>query len=207
MADPSPNTNDTTFEDEILECLNKDAAEQVAATNENDDDELLEDLKQDAIEEARNQRYKNLVEENRDEILKAFSVTEGVLQKYISYVCTTPLTTLFTDIDDRCMEFKKSDGSIHKLKLDIVPKDYVFDLEVCDAEVVRGAMSFMLKSLIVVYPYILNSIDVNRVKEPKYFENSRIIIDPSNTTAIMYSPKHGKEVRDMENRIGFIWSN
>jgi hypothetical protein len=137
--------------------------------------------------------------------LRPFMLTEGVLQDYISYVCKTSRKNLFaTDEPVSSIDFKKNaNDAVFKLKLAIVGKDWMFPIDTCDAKIIKAGMVSIINSTQFVYKAMLKKLTVDG--NAGIISGSKIIIDPTNTTMLIYSESLGATTRDLEKRIGFVW--
>lgn len=145
-------------------------------------------------------------------ILEGLSLCRGVVQRYLAHIQGVEAEMLFP----QGVQPTNAIGFMHKgetlwLKLDIVNKDHVFDIERCNATVVRETMAKIINNLHPAAQWVLTQ-DITPdtiLARPELFVNARIAVAP-NTTAFLYTPADGKEGRsghdDFDKRIGFVWS-
>lgn len=153
------------------------------------------------------QEARQKIKDHPELIPQSFAVCEGAVQSYISYLTETPVDVLFKgDIKDLTTEFKSSDGTIHRLGLALVDREYVFPLERCKSKAVVDAMNFIARATSVVYALVVDTIDMNQVRKPGYIMNSRMIVSPT-TTMFLYSNdmSTAREIRDKPKHLGFVW--
>jgi hypothetical protein len=138
----------------------------------------------------------------------ALLLTANVLQRYMAYLDESPVESLFKkdDIfqinDSSYIEFKK-DNKIYKLKLDLVDKNYMFELGELNSKQVLDSMSKMVQSSVIVYNMLKCSIQ--NTKSDIFKHDTILSVDPVNTTIVINSPVHGEMISKQDKRIGFVW--
>jgi hypothetical protein len=149
---------------------------------------------------------------NEDKFNEAIMKSAGVIQKYMEHVFG--LSNLFNEYYEvHAAKFQNTvTGETHKLKLALVDKDYMFDLEVFNKGVVRQEMNNMVQwTHRVMYNVLKTTIKEDGLDEDLVakIKRSILFVDGHNTTMFAID-KEDKEwsnkVKDeTPKRIGFVW--
>lgn len=136
----------------------------------------------------------------------AFLRTEGIIQKYIAYLLEMDESKLWPDGLTAMMSTRMKRGDKeYALELKMCDAKYQFDAGELDSTVLRQQMADIINAARVVYAHTLNSLGSTLGDKLDFLRNSRLVVDPSNTTMVVYTPvaEHTFRVRDLPKRIGF----
>lgn len=150
-------------------------------------------------------------QETKEDILhKAVAYSEEIIQQYICWLTDTPQNELFPDGCQAKLPivFKKGDNELWKLTLDLVPKNEQFDLTASKIPLVKEKMQALAMSTQFVWLAIIKHLDISKIN-PAYegliTNDTKLIMDPGNSTMLAYNLDNGYVLRDKEKRIGFKW--
>lgn len=135
------------------------------------------------------------------EAAKAILLTEHGIQRYLAHVLGIDEKKMWPDgITPASAIDMKHGGKIYSLRLELVPKQWMFK-PIVDC---KEAMAILINYATIIYARVLNGVtpglDTERLR------NSKLVTDPQSTTMVIYAPLDAKKVRDMPMRLGFVLS-
>jgi hypothetical protein len=158
--------------------------------------------------------------DNDRNMAQILSLCHGVVQRYLAYIQgygENPEELFPTGISEtNAISFQTINGTIHNLKLDLVPKEYLFDINKCNCQPVRDALTTMINNITPMIHYVITNeimndpIIVAKLKKPEYFNNPYSPIWAPNTTMFLINPElnNARFMHDnYAKRIGFVWEN
>jgi hypothetical protein len=135
------------------------------------------------------------------------------IQKYVAYFMNKPRRDLFDEkVEDCPSEFKDASGNTHKLKLDMVSRDYNLDLSRLNSKVVKDEISKIFH--MTAYPIraaVLASINIDALDldERKKITNIVFTVDPHNSTIVVIDKNDRTWTEDRiktdKFRLGIVW--
>lgn len=142
---------------------------------------------------------------DEDKIRAACMLTEHVIQRYMAYLDGSEVSEIFPTeaSENTVLEFKKTDGEIFKLKLDIVAANYIFPIEKCNADVVRQGMISLIECAKVVYQLLKSKVQNTKLD---IFDKESIMQYIPQGTFVINSSRYGEMISKKDKRIGFIWA-
>ena len=139
-----------------------------------------------------------------------------IIQDYLCYIFNKKKKDLFEVVYTKTVPsvfIDTESKTKYKLKIDLVNKNNYFNLSIFNKKVVVDEMQNIANhATTIVWSTIKSLLNVSILDydDIEFINGSQLIIDPNNTTMILYNKKfnetYSKHIRDnIEKRIGFVW--
>lgn len=136
-------------------------------------------------------------------ILQATVLSEHAIQRYLAHILDRDEKEMWplgiTPIHSRDFQTKTQ---LWKVTLDLVPSNWMVDITPIDSKVARDGMSNMASGACAVWANICGVL-TPEMDPTGILNNSRLVMDQSNSTLVAYCPSCPVKIRDKPMRIGF----
>lgn len=144
---------------------------------------------------------------DKKKLTETVLVCARTVQDYIAYVLDKKVDEIFTKIyeKNKPTEFKLNNKKF-KLGLRIVDRNWMFPIEELDTQIVRDRMSFIINGCVMVFNYLQSELQEDLDEDIKQCLNRmKVIVDPGNTTLVLFDSADPLKCKVVEKRIGFVW--